>query len=76
MQILVIGTSRMDVSMGTVRSTAGITVDPFQPVLGTMTSDQVLKIVCDGNVLALGSTQEVLHDGIFALLAAKIAMID
>lgn len=75
MQILVIGTSRMDVSMGTVRSTASITVDPFQPMLGTVASDQVLKVVRDRNVLAFGSTQEVLHDRVFALSAMKVLMI-
>lgn len=62
--------------MGTVRPTTGITVDPFQPMLGTMTSDQVLKIVCDRDVLALSSTEEVLHDGVFASSAVKNVMID
>ena len=54
----------MDVCMSRVRPTTGIAVDPFQPVLGSMASDQILEIICDGNVLRLHGSQEVLHDWI------------
>lgn len=36
----------------------------LKPMLSTMTGDEILEIVGHRNVLALGSTQEVLHDGV------------
>lgn len=50
--------------MGRVATTTSVAIDPFQPMLGTMTSDQVLKVVRDWDVLRLGSSEEVLSDGV------------
>lgn len=41
-----------------------IAVDPFEPMLGAMASLQVLKIIDNRNVLRLGSTKEVVLDGV------------
>ena len=54
----------VDVGMSGVTATTRISVDPLQPVLCTVTGDQVLKVIGDGNILRLGSTQEILSDGI------------
>ena len=50
--------------MSRVAATTSIPVDPFQPVLCTVTGDQVLKVIGDRNILRLGSTQEILSDGV------------
>ena len=52
----------MDVRMSRITSATSVSVDPFQPMLCTVTGNQILKIVCNGNVLRLGSTKEVLSD--------------
>ena len=50
----------MDISVSGVTSTTGVSIDPLQPMLGTVTSHQVLEVICDGYVLRLGSAKEVL----------------
>jgi hypothetical protein len=55
-------TSAMNVPMSRVRSPSSVPVDPLQPVLGTMTSDQVLEIVCGRNTLRLSGAKEVFFD--------------
>jgi len=61
-QVLVLGAGAVDVSVGRVGSTSGVAVDPLQPVLSTVASDQILEIIGDRNVLGLDGTKEVLHD--------------
>lgn len=61
-QVLVNGTSAVDISVGRVRSTTSIAVDPLQPVLSTMSGNQVLKIVGGRNALCLDRSQEILLD--------------
>lgn len=39
-------------------------IDPLQPVLSTMTSDEILKIVGGRDTLRFSGTQEILHDRI------------
>jgi hypothetical protein len=43
-----------------------IAVDPLEPLLGAMTSREVLEIIDDGNVLGLGGAEEVVLDRIGA----------
>lgn len=54
----------MNVRMSRVTPTTSISVDPLQPVLRTVTGDQILKVVRDWNILGLCSTQKILGDGI------------
>jgi hypothetical protein len=63
-QVLMDSTSAMDICMCRVRSTSSIPVNPFEPVLSTVASDEVLEIVCGGDSLTLARTKEVLHDWI------------
>lgn len=49
----------MNISMGRVRATAGVTIDPLQPVLGAMASCKILQIVGDRDVLGLGGPKEI-----------------
>ena len=48
----------------TYRSASSISIDPFQPVLSTVTCDKVLEIVGSRDTLRFRGTQEVLHDGV------------
>lgn len=64
MQVGVLGTGGVDVSMRSIASTARVAVDPLEPVLSTVARLQVLKVVSDWNALRLGGTQKVLHDWI------------
>lgn len=43
-----------------------ITVDPFQPVLGSVTRRQILQVVHGRDVLRLGGSQKVVLDGVCA----------
>jgi len=58
------GASGMDVSMGTVAATAGVAIDPFQSVLGSMASGKILEVVDCGDVLGFSGTEEILLDWI------------
>jgi hypothetical protein len=61
-QVLVNSTSAVNISMGRVASTSCVTVDPLQPMLSTVTGDQVLEIVRGRDTLRLRSAQEVFLD--------------
>jgi len=41
-----------------------VSIDPFQPMLGTVTCDQILEIIRDWESLRFSSSEEVLHDGV------------
>ena len=64
MQILVHGTSAVDVAMSRVRTASSVAVDPLEPMLGSMASDQILEIVGGRDALGFGSSQEILLDGV------------
>jgi len=64
MQIGVMSTSTVDISVSRVRATSSIAINPFLPVTGSMTSLQVLEIVGYGDTLGLDSAEEVLHHGV------------
>ena len=51
-------------SRGSIRSTTSISVDPLEPVLGTVTSHKILQIVGDWEALGLSSSEEILHNRI------------
>jgi hypothetical protein len=61
-QVLVHRTSAVDVSVRRVRSSTSVSVDPLEPMLGTMTSNKILKIVGGRDALSLSGTKEVLFD--------------
>lgn len=50
-QVLVVLAGAVDVSMGRVRAATSVPIDPLEPVLSTVTSDQVLEVICDGEAL-------------------------
>lgn len=50
----------VDVPVGRVAAAARVAVDPFQPVLGTVASHQVLEIVDHGDPLGLDGAEEIL----------------
>lgn len=56
--------SGVDVCVSRVRSAAGITVDPFEPVLSAVSRDQILQVIGGWNALTLSCPEEVLHDWI------------
>lgn len=56
--------SRVNVSVCRVRTTTSVPIDPFQPVLSTMPSDQVLKVIGNWNILRFSSSEEVLSNRI------------
>ncbi len=45
--------------MGRVGATAGVTVDPLQPVLGAMASCKILQVVGGWDALGLSGPEEV-----------------
>lgn len=45
--------------MGRVRTTARVPVDPLEPMLSTVTSRQILQIVCGRNALRFSGTEKV-----------------
>ena len=48
--------------MSRVTATASVSVDPLQPMLCTVASDQVLEIIRDWNVLGFSGPEEVLSN--------------
>ena len=62
MEVLVVLACAVDVCVSRIRSAARVAVDPLQPVLGTVSGDQVLQIIGDWDVLRFDCTEEVLHD--------------
>lgn len=50
-EVLVVVASAVDVSVRRVRSTTSVAIDPFEPVLSTVASDQVLEVVGLWNAL-------------------------
>ena len=63
-QVLVNGTSTVNVAMGTVGSAASIAIDPLQPVFCAVASNKILKIIRDWDALAVNGLEEVLLDGV------------
>lgn len=57
-------TSRVDVTVGTVTSSSSVSVDPLQPVLSSVASDQVLKIINGRDSLRLCGSEEIILDRI------------
>ena len=70
MQIGVMSTSTVDISMSRVRATSSIPINPFLPVTGSMTSLEILKIVGHGDTLGLDGAEEILHDGVCVVAKA------
>lgn len=60
----------VDVAVCRVGTTSSVSVDPLQPMFGTMASDQVLKVIRSGDALGLRGTQEVLLDGVGVIAKA------
>lgn len=54
----------MNVSMGTVTSPSGVSVDPLQPMLSAMRGDKILKVINNRDTLRLRSPKEVVLDWI------------
>ena len=63
-KVLVHRPSAVNISVGAVRSPTGVTVNPLQPMLSTVTGDQVLKVICGGNTLRLSGAEKVFLDRI------------
>jgi hypothetical protein len=61
-QVLVYGARAVDVAVGRVRSPACVPVDPLEPMLSTVSSNQVLKIIGGWDALSFDGTEEVLLD--------------
>jgi hypothetical protein len=72
MQIGVMSTSTVNISMSRIRSTSSIAVDPFFPVAGSVSGFQVLEVVGYGDALGFDSTQEVLHHGVRVISKADL----
>jgi len=70
MQIGVMSTSTVDISMSRVRATSSIAINPLLPVTGSMTSLEILKIVGHGDTLGLDGAEEILHDGVCVVAKA------
>ena len=62
MEILVDSASAMNVTMCRVRAPPGITINPFQPVLGSVGRCEILEIIGSWDALRFRSTQEVVLD--------------
>lgn len=52
----------VDVGVGAVTPSAGVAVDPLQPVLGTVGRYEILQIVDDGDALRLDGPEEIVLD--------------
>jgi hypothetical protein len=61
MQIGMMSTSTVDISMSRIRATSSIAVDPFLPVAGSVSGFQVLEVVGYGDSLGFDGAEEVLH---------------
>jgi hypothetical protein len=61
-QVVIYCTGGVDVGMSRVATTASISVDPLEPVLSTMASYEILKIIGGRDTLRLGGSEEILHD--------------
>jgi hypothetical protein len=72
MQIGMMSTSTVDISMSRIRTTPSIAVDPFLPVAGSVSGFQVLEVVGYGDALGFDSTQEVLHYRISVVAKADL----
>lgn len=57
-------TGAVDVAVSRVRTTSCVTIDPLEPVLSSMASNQILKIVSGGDALRFCGPQEVVLDGV------------
>ena len=55
---------RMNIRMSRIRPTASVSVDPLKPMLGSMASLKILKIISSRDVLGLSGTKEVPCDGV------------
>jgi len=54
----------MDIRMGRVRATASVSIDPLEPVLSTVSSRQVLKVIRRRDALRFRGSQEVPGNGV------------
>jgi hypothetical protein len=63
-QVLVHGACAVDVGVRRVGSSTSVPVDPLEPVLSTVTCDQVLEIIGCWDALGLDSAEEVFLDGV------------
>lgn len=63
-KVAVLGTSSMDVGVGRVTSTTGVSVDPLEPMLCAMAGTKILEIVDEGNALGFCCAEEVVLDGV------------
>jgi hypothetical protein len=58
-QVLVYGARAVNVAVSRVRSPTCVPVDPLEPMLSTMSGDQILKIIGGWDALSLSGTEEV-----------------
>ena len=49
----------MNVRVSRIAPPSSVTIDPFEPMLSTMASRKILKIIRSGDPLAFGCTKEV-----------------
>ena len=63
-QVAVLGTSGMDISVSRVTSTASVSVDPLKPMLCTMAGAKIFKVVDEGDALRVCGAEEVVLDGV------------
>jgi hypothetical protein len=59
-----LSTRAMNVSVCRVRSASSVSVDPLEPMLRAMSSNQVLEVVGEWDTLRLCSAEEVVLDGV------------
>jgi hypothetical protein len=64
MQIGMMSTCTVDISMSRIRTTSSIAVNPFFPVAGSVSGFQVLEVVGYGDALGFDGAEEVLHNGV------------
>jgi hypothetical protein len=61
-QVLVNSARAVDITVSRIRPSSSVAIDPLEPVLSTMASGQILKIVGGRDTLRFGGTKEVLLD--------------
>jgi hypothetical protein len=59
-EVSLVSHGAVNVSVGRITAAAGITIDPFQPVLCPMGGIKVLEVVGDGDTLRFSSPEEIL----------------
>lgn len=61
-QVGVHSTSGVDVPVSTVTSATSVSVDPLEPMLSSVPSDEILQVIYDRNALGFGSPEEIVLD--------------